>query len=54
MGLKRLIQVATVVAAIAAATGQLPKLVHAIRMAQLELIQDSKASRWGQAMLLSK
>jgi hypothetical protein len=52
MGLRALIQAMMGIALLAAATGQLPKIVHAVRMAQLELIQDSKASRWGRAMLL--
>jgi hypothetical protein len=52
MGLNKLIQYAAILAVLAASSGQLPRIINTVRKAQLELIQDSKASRWGQAMLL--
>jgi hypothetical protein len=52
MGLRGLIQVAMTLAVLASATGQLPRVIHVVRVAQLHLIQDSQASKWGRAMLL--
>jgi len=37
---------------LAASTGQLPKLIYAVRKAQIQLIQETKASKWGQVPLL--
>jgi len=50
--LNKLIQTALAIVLCAAATGQLPKLVQTIRMAQLQLLKDSQASKWGRPMLL--
>lgn len=33
---------------LAASTGQLPRLIYAVRKAQIQLIQETKASKWGQ------
>lgn len=52
MGIEKLIQVAAVLATLAVSTGQLPHILHTVRVAQLHLIQDSQASKWGKAMLL--
>jgi len=52
MGLSKLIQIAAALAIIAASSGKLPQMLNAIQQAQLILIQESKASNWGQAMLL--
>ena len=52
MGLEKLIQSIAVVAALIVASGQLPQTLKAVRQAQIQLIQDSKASKWGQALLL--
>jgi hypothetical protein len=41
-----------IIACVAAASGQLPKIINAIHAAQIQLIQDSKASKWPKAMLL--
>lgn len=35
-----------------ASTGQLPRLVKCVRVAQVQLLMDSKASKWGRAMTL--
>lgn len=48
----KLIEAALIVVLMAAAAGQLPRFVQAVRVAQLHLIQDSQASKWGRAMLL--
>ena len=49
MGLEKLISVAATLAVLAVSTGQLPRILHTVRMAQLHLIQDSQASKWGHA-----
>ncbi len=54
MGLEKLIQSIAVVAALVVASGQLPQALKVVRQAQLQLIQDSKASKWGQAFLLPR
>jgi hypothetical protein len=52
MGLDKMISAVAILACIAAATGQLPKVINAVHRAQVQLIQDSKASKWPKAMLL--
>lgn len=51
MGIEKLIQLAVALAILAASTGQLPKVIHSVRVAQLQLIKESQASKWGRAML---
>lgn len=48
----KLIQIAVVMAVLAAATGQLPKLIQQVRVAQYQLLKDSQASKWGRPLLL--
>lgn len=50
--LNKLIEGALIVVLLAAAVGQLPRLVQTARVAQLQLIRDSQSSKWGRAMLL--
>lgn len=52
MGIEKLISIAVTLAVLAASTGQLPRIVHAVRGSQLQLIKDSQASKWGRAILL--
>lgn len=52
MGLDKMISAVAVLACITAATGQLPRVINAVHRAQVQLIQDSKASKWPKAMLL--
>lgn len=52
MGLNKLIEAALVVVLSAAAVGEQPKLVHVVRVAQLQLLKDSQSKYWGQALLL--
>lgn len=42
-----LIKIAVNLTILGAFTGQLPKIVHIVRMAQLQLLKESKASNWG-------
>lgn len=53
MGLDKLIQAVAVLAIVAASTGQLPRIINLVRKAQVQLIQDSKASKWPKAILLT-
>jgi hypothetical protein len=54
MGIEKLISIAATLAMLAASAGQLPHILHTVRVAQLHLIQDSQASKWGRLMLLSQ
>ena len=49
---RKLVEAALVVVLMAAAIGQLPRLNHTIRVAQIQLLKDSQSSKWGRAMLL--
>lgn len=50
--IRKLTEAALAVALAAATLGQLPRLVKEVRIAQLELLRDSQASKWGRAILL--
>ena len=52
MGLDKLVQTVAVLVIIAASTGQLPRIINYVHKAQIQLIQESKASKWPKAMLL--
>jgi hypothetical protein len=52
MGIDKLISIAAALAVLAASTGQLPRLLHAVRIAEAQLIHDSRASAWGRPMML--
>ena len=52
MGIAKLIQIATALAILAVSTGQLPRILREVRVAQLYLIKDSQASKWGKPALL--
>lgn len=52
MGINKLISIAAVLAIFAVSSGQLPRILKTVRIAQLQLIQESKASKWGLPMLL--
>ncbi len=52
MGLDKLIQAVAIIAVLAASTGQLPRIINFVHKAQIQLIQESKASKWPKAMLL--
>jgi hypothetical protein len=47
MGIEKLIQIAVALAVLAASTSQLPKVIHTVRVAQIQLIKESQASNWG-------
>ncbi len=52
MGLQKLIPIAVTLAFLAASTGQLPKVLKMLRIAQLQLIKESQASNWGRPWTL--
>lgn len=52
MSLDKLIQIAVILAVAAVSTGQLPRILREVRVAQLHLIKDSQASKWGKPFLL--
>lgn len=52
MGLEKLLPLAVLLSIVAAETGQLPRILVAVRIAQLKLIKASQSSSWGQAVLL--
>ncbi len=51
--MNNLIKIAVALAFIASASGNLPKILHQVRIAQLHLIQESQASKWPKTMLLN-
>ncbi|MFZ4712559.1 MAG: hypothetical protein ACOYL6_02495 [Bacteriovoracaceae bacterium] len=53
MGISKLTNLAALLAMIAVSTGQLPRILKAVQLAQLHLIKDSRASTWGRAILLA-
>ena len=52
MGLDKMISAISILACLAVATGHLPMIINAVHRAQMQLIQESKASMWPKAMLL--
>ena len=52
MDLKQLIQVAAILATMAVSTHNLPRILHTVRVAQMQLIKESQSANWGTAMLL--
>ena len=52
MGIEKLISMGAILAVMAASTGQLPKVIRAVHIAQLQLLKDSQASKWPKAALL--
>lgn len=52
MGIEKPISIAVALAFLAASTGHLPRIVQAVRVAQLQLIKESQASKWGTPILI--
>jgi hypothetical protein len=53
MGIKSLIQLAAAFAVLAAPSGKLSTILRQVRVVQLHLLMDSRASEWGQVLLPS-
>lgn len=47
MGLSKLIKLGSILAMLAVSSGQLPKILKQVKIAQLQLIKESQASKWG-------
>ena len=54
MGISKLIDLAITIAIFGTISGNLPWIIKKVRIAQLHLIQDSKASNWGTPWLRSQ
>lgn len=52
MGLNKMIEAIAILAILAASTGQLPRIIRSVQIAQLHLLKQSQASSWGHALLL--
>ena len=52
VGIEKLVSLAALLAALAASTGRLPRIIYAIHMAELRLLKESQASKWPKAELL--
>lgn len=52
MGLDNVIKLAVALTIAAALTGQLPRITNEVRHAQVRLLRESKASKWGSPDLL--
>ncbi len=50
MGIKALIKIAVTLAVLAVSSGKLPAILKEVRVAQLYLLKDSQASKWGQTL----
>ena len=53
MNIEKLIPFAVILTLLAGSTGQLPKAINAVRRAEFQLIQDTKASSWPKAPMLA-
>lgn len=49
MGINSLIEAATILTILAASTGQLPRIVKTVQIAQFKLLQQSQSPYWGKA-----
>jgi hypothetical protein len=52
MGINKAIEAIAFVCVLAAATGQLPRMLRQVQIAQLHLLKASQSQSWGQALLL--
>ena len=52
MGIEKVISLGVTLTLLAAGTGQLPRAIRAIQIAQLMLLKESQASKWPKAPLL--
>lgn len=53
MGIENLIKIAFVLTIAAALTGQLPRVTYQVRLAQVKLLREARASNWGSPDILS-
>ena len=50
--MEKLIQVVAALVVILESTGQLPRFIREVRVAQAHLVHETKASKWGMPLLL--
>lgn len=53
-GIDKIIETAVALTLIASATGQLPKIIRQVQMAQFKLLEESNTSTWGKLMIIRK
>lgn len=53
-GIGKIIELVVALALIASATGQLPKAIRQIQIAQAKLLAESNTSTWGKLMIIKK
>ena len=51
MGIEKLISISVTLAVLTILTGQLPKVLKTVRIAQPQIIKESQASKWGTPIL---
>jgi hypothetical protein len=51
MGIEKLIPWAVSMAMMAAASGQLPRVIRQVQIAQLQLLKEAQSSKWGRPFL---
>ena len=51
MGIEKLIPWAVSLAIMAAVSGQLPRITKQVQFAQIQLLKESRSSKWGKVML---
>jgi hypothetical protein len=51
MEIDKLISISVTMAVLTVSTGQLPRVLKAVRITQLQLIKESQASKWGTPIL---
>ena len=52
LGTEKIITLAAILAVMAAGTGQLPRIIKTVHIAQLKLLKESQASKWPKAYLI--
>jgi len=53
-GIGKIIEIAVALSIIASATGQLPKIIRKVQIAQYKLLAESNTSTWGKLMIIKK
>ncbi|MFN8371242.1 MAG: hypothetical protein U0T83_11550 [Bacteriovoracaceae bacterium] len=54
MGIEKLISISVMLAILTASTGQIPRVIKVISVAQFKLIKESQSSTWGTPLIPSK
>ena len=54
MGIEKIIEIAVALTLIASATGNLPKVIREVQLAQFRLLEQSTTKTWGKLMIIKK